>query len=93
VYLKSKNQTPNVILIDGRFRLACLAVCAAVFPEAPIVFDDYVVRSRYHVIEALLEAPGKVYGKDAIFTANRWRASDSVHELLMFALAHSTDYR
>lgn len=92
-YLLSQKRTPSVILIDGRFRLACLAVSAAMFPEAPIVFDDYVNRSRYHVVEALLGKPDKAYGKAAIFTANRRHASDSRHELLMFALSHSADYR
>ncbi|ARE40523.1 hypothetical protein RGUI_2382 [Rhodovulum sp. P5] len=45
---------PDVILIDGRFRVACF--CTAVMRiERPtlVLFDDFVVREKYHTVEAL----------------------------------------
>jgi hypothetical protein len=46
---------PDVILIDGRFRTACLAV-ALLQAERPVtvLFDDYAERPRYHLVERII---------------------------------------
>ena len=59
--------SPDVVLVDGRFRVACfltsLIHCA---PGTPIIFDDYACRPEYHIVEAFCPAP--LYsGRQAIF--------------------------
>ena len=50
--LKADGRTPDVVLIDGRFRVACFLASAMNLPAgAAILFDDYEGRSRYHVVE------------------------------------------
>ncbi len=46
--------TPDLVLIDGRFRVACfLAALLHVKPGTPILFDDYVGREkRYGLVES-----------------------------------------
>ena len=44
--------TPDLVLVDGRFRVACFLyslVCAR--PGTVILFDDYADRPQYHVVE------------------------------------------
>lgn len=43
---------PDLILIDGRFRAACL-LTALLRAERPltVLFDDYMQRKRFHVVE------------------------------------------
>ncbi|CAM5359465.1 hypothetical protein ACFFJ0_18645 [Sphingobium scionense] len=47
---------PDVILIDGRFRTACLAT-AMLRTRRPLVilFDDYVNRPKYHLVEQAIK--------------------------------------
>lgn len=60
-------QEPDVILIDGRFRIACF-VTAYLRATKPItvLFDDYLDRPHYHVVERLL-APTEYVGRMARF--------------------------
>ena len=49
---QEKNIDIDLILIDGRFRVACFLyslICAQ--PGTTILFDDYTFRPRYHVVE------------------------------------------
>ncbi len=47
---------PDVILIDGRFRTACLAAALLRTTKAvTILFDDYVDRPKYHAVEQVIE--------------------------------------
>ena len=46
---------PNVVLIDGRFRVAVfLTALLRVSPGAQIIFDDYPGRPYYHVVEEII---------------------------------------
>lgn len=58
---------PDVVLIDGRFRAACL-VAVALRITRPVValFDDYRGRKAYHSVEALFE-PSDITGRMARF--------------------------
>ena len=58
---------PDLVLIDGRFRVACLIATLA-FTEKPVkvIFDDYVDRSYYHVAEDLI-TPMKIIDRAAYF--------------------------
>ncbi len=60
-------EQPDVILIDGRFRIACF-VTAYLRATKPVIvlFDDYVDRPHYHVVERLL-APTECVGRMARF--------------------------
>ena len=62
-----RDQKPQAILVDGRFRVACfLHSLAKADPGAVIFFDDYRERAQYHVIEEYL-APREFCGRQAIF--------------------------
>lgn len=58
---------PDVVLIDGRFRTACLAT-VLLRAERPVkvLFDDYSIRPRYHQIEEIIE-PARMIGRMAEF--------------------------
>lgn len=59
---------PDVVLIDGRFRTACLA--AVMFHtqrSVRVLFDDYAVRDTYRLVERLIK-PTQIIGRMAEFT-------------------------
>ena len=63
----NRGQKPEVILIDGRFRVACfLYSVASADPGSTILFDDYKDREHYHVVGEFL-APTRFCGRQAIF--------------------------
>lgn len=67
---RNKLLTPAVVLIDGRFRVACFLyslICAQ--PGTIILFDDYANRDHYHVVEDF-SVPLETYGRMAIFEVN-----------------------
>lgn len=48
---------PDVVLIDGRFRVACFLTCLKnADPGTVILFDDYGDRPHYHIVAELLPA-------------------------------------
>lgn len=60
-------KAPDVILIDGRFRVACfLAAFSYAQQRTTIVFDDYVHRPKYHVVEEFL-SPVQLGSRLAVF--------------------------
>lgn len=60
-------QAPDVVLIDGRFRLACLltTMLRITRPTVALV-DDYLKRPTYHTVETLV-APTRMVGRMAQF--------------------------
>lgn len=77
----SDGYNPDLILIDGRFRVACfLTALKLASPGTIIVFDDYVGRSHYHFVERFLR-PEKSNGRQGIFV--RPEVVD-LHELDLF---------
>lgn len=58
---------PDVVLIDGRFRVACL-LTTALRTRRPVtvLFDDYAPRRIYHVVERLFR-PVAMHGRMAQF--------------------------
>jgi hypothetical protein len=48
-YLHGYN--PDLILIDGRFRVACGLAAALQAPEATVLIHDYTDRRNYHVLD------------------------------------------
>lgn len=66
-WIWSHDQKPNVILIDGRFRVCCFFTCLLnTQPGDYIFFDDYVDRKHYHYVENFLK-PIQYCGRQAVF--------------------------
>lgn len=62
---------PSVILVDGRFRVACFLyslLCAQA--GSIILFDDYMNREHYHVIEEFIR-PHASCGRMAVFEVTK----------------------
>jgi hypothetical protein len=53
--LLSVEPRPNLILIDGRFRVACTIFSLLHAPNALIAIHDYTIRPAYHVVEKFAE--------------------------------------
>jgi hypothetical protein len=57
-YFRSIGQQPQLILVDGRFRVACVIeslIQLSPSSEATILIDDYITRPHYHVVERLAD--------------------------------------
>ena len=62
---------PDVILVDGRFRVACaLTALMKCTKTTTLLFDDYEGRKGYHVLEEFLEKD-EVVGNMARFTVKK----------------------
>lgn len=58
---------PDLVLIDGRFRVCCFLTSLKYADEGtPIIFDDYAKRPRYHVVESYVK-PTSFCGRQALF--------------------------
>ncbi|MDX5401331.1 MAG: hypothetical protein LPK02_02975 [Rhodobacterales bacterium] len=58
---------PDVVLIDGRFRPACLMTVALRSTRpVTVLFDDYIGRKPYHSVESLIR-PAEIVGRMARF--------------------------
>lgn len=68
--IKDSGRFPDLVLIDGRFRVACcLCVVKAAIEQqqnTQILFDDYELRPQYKVVENILGRP-EVVGRSALF--------------------------
>ncbi len=59
---------PDVVLVDGRFRMGCaLATAFRISRPIPLYYDDYTNRTRHHQIETFLGAPAQIAGRMARF--------------------------
>ncbi len=62
-----KGLSPSVVLVDGRFRVACFLTSIAMADLGSVIlFDDYKERSHYHVVEKIAK-PDFFAGRMAIF--------------------------
>ena len=89
-YLQSIRQQPDLILIDGRFRVACVLeslLNLSPATEAQILVDDYLTRPHYHVIERFAEV--EMAGRMAVV---RPRLRDRSEALCMLQ-EYWADYR
>jgi hypothetical protein len=61
-----KHHQPDLVLIDGRFRVYCFLYCCVFGREGiRIIFDDYVGRN-YNIVESVI-LPKEIYGRQALF--------------------------
>ena len=58
---------PEIVLIDGRFRVACFLTCLLKAKHGTkLIFDDYLNNPHYHVVEEFLK-PKEYCGRQALF--------------------------
>lgn len=87
-FFLEKNINPDLILIDGRFRVACfLASLMFAKPGTVILFDDYFDRPGYHSVEKHLR-PRSQAGRMAEFVVD---ASFNTSKVLLDLLIASTN--
>ncbi|NAW77309.1 hypothetical protein CAG60_00210 [Vibrio sp. V33_P6A3T137] len=67
-YLQEHKLHPDLILIDGRFRVASfLTACVNIRKPTLVLFDDYVERDYYHIVEALFQPVEIIDDRMAVF--------------------------
>ena len=64
--IKSMDFTPDLVLIDGRFRIATFLNTILHCPQSTIIFDDYFDRPEYFEVESILK-PSDKCGRLAVF--------------------------
>ncbi len=82
-------QHPDLVLIDGRFRAACfLTVMLRITRPVTLLFDDYVERKPYHLVERYA-APAETRGRMARFdlTPTAFPAADMALIFVTFTSA------
>jgi hypothetical protein len=66
-WIWSQSQSPDLVLIDGRFRVCCFLTSILRAKEgARILFDDYTNRPEYHIVERFVK-PVSTCGRQALF--------------------------
>lgn len=61
------NEKPDLVLIDGRFRVCCFLTSLKYADEGTkIIFDDYIDRPHYHFIEKYVERM-ESFGRQCLF--------------------------
>jgi hypothetical protein len=76
---------PDLILVDGRYRVAAALEAARQANRgahrAKLIFDDYVNRSHYHIVEYFLGKP-ETYGRSALFQIGDQAVPEAVVETM-----------
>lgn len=68
--------SPDLVLIDGRFRVCCFLISLFHAKEGTkILFDDYTHREHYHFVEKFLQ-PLETCGRQALFIVPSKAAMD-----------------
>jgi hypothetical protein len=84
-YVKSiweHEQKPQLVLIDGRFRVACFLYSLATgAPNTKIIFDDYMDRPHYHLVEEFVK-PVETCGRQCMFVIPKNLERDKVMNLM-----------
>ena len=76
------DQENLLILIDGRYRVACFLVSILRAPvNSLIIFDDYFDRSEYWVVESFLTPKIRI-GRSAVFSTSKDFSFESANTLL-----------
>lgn len=78
-YIWQKNSKPDLVLIDGRFRVACF-LTSLIHAEkgTHIIFDDYILRQHYHIVE-IFEKPIEKNNRQAVFRVSKNYDFDQVN--------------
>jgi len=80
-----KNQIhPDLILIDGRFRVACFLIsCFLSRIGTYILFDDYYDRKHYSIVESYIK-PNQRAGRMALFKKTKQISPLSIIHIILF---------
>lgn len=66
-WIWNNERKPDVVLVDGRFRVCCFLTCLLNGDSGTkILFDDYTNRPHYHFVEKYLR-PVDTCGRQALF--------------------------
>jgi hypothetical protein len=66
-FLWKQDIKPDMVLVDGRFRVLCFLISLKHANEnTKLIFDDYVDRPHYHIVEKILQ-PIEFDGRQAYF--------------------------
>lgn len=88
--LRQTGDEPELILVDGRFRVAAFLMSVLMAkPGCIILFDDYFIRPYYHAVEQYLK-PAWQAGRMAEFIVQPLAQRDLA---LIDMMAYSTDSR
>lgn len=67
-YCKENKIEPDLVLIDGRFRVASfITSCLNVTKKTTVLFDDYVERPFYHSVENIIKPIEFIDNRMAVF--------------------------
>ena len=67
-YCLEHEMDPDVVLIDGRFRVSCfISTCIYIKKKTLIIFDDFVDRKNYHVILGIAKPKKIIENRMAVF--------------------------
>lgn len=77
-----RDEKPDLVLIDGRFRVACF-LSSLIHADAGtiIIFDDYTNRPHYRIVEEFLD-PVSTCGRQACFVVSGDLNQDDVSTML-----------
>ena len=80
--LWSKAVKPDVVLVDGRFRVACfLSSLLNADAGTRILFDDYISRRQYHVVQEFI-SPIHISGTQAVFEVPQKKDKHKITEYI-----------
>ncbi len=68
LYCKDNNIEPDLVLIDGRFRVSCFfASCICTNKPIRILFDDFIQRPHYFIVKDIIEPSQIIDNRLAVF--------------------------
>jgi hypothetical protein len=66
-WIWKQDLSPDIVLIDGRFRVCCFLTSLLFAKEGTkLIFDDYTNREYYHIVEMFIQ-PSITSGRQALF--------------------------
>lgn len=87
-----EDSIPDLVLIDGRFRVTTFATICLAFPGVNILFDDYADRPHYQEVEKIL-SPRQICGRIACFKAPRRTTRYQKIQFLKLQAQYALDYQ
>jgi hypothetical protein len=78
---------PDFVLVDGRFRVACLlATILSTPPGTEVLIDDYAGRSHYHAVEACAGTPQMVHRAALFAVPESFDAQEAAFALARYSV-------